>query len=316
MGIIYYLCVLLQEIKMEKEQLKRITFSRFRKMIEEKAGHSDSEPFAGSGFFVTLNAVHGIKRIFKCGIPLRFEDMRMGYIKSGEADLILNLIPCHVKKGMLIYISSESIMQVDHYSDDFNLEGFTLPNDMLNVSLHGDVPSLMTFDMYDVRLMPSEEEITIFKNLLAMLWNVATLLNSDQELAGDLVSALVHYYNYLFVKYNKSEDRRRSRERDIFNKFIYLVNRSHGIERQLDYYADKMFLSQRYLGSIIKKVSGVTAKEWIDRAAITEIKVLLKHSDKQITQIADQLHFSNDSFFSRFFKRLTGTTPKKYRENS
>jgi AraC-like DNA-binding protein len=316
MGIIYYLCVLLQEIKMEKEQLKRITFSRFRKMIEEKAGHSDSEPFAGSGFFVTLNAVHGIKRIFKCGIPLRFEDMRMGYIKSGEADLILNLIPCHVKKGMLIYISSESIMQVDHYSDDFNLEGFTLPNDMLNVSLHGDVPSLMTFDMYDVRLMPSEEEITIFKNLLAMLWNVATLLNSDQELAGDLVSALVHYYNYLFFKYNKSEDRRRSRERDIFNKFIYLVNRSHGIERQLDYYADKMFLSQRYLGSIIKKVSGVTAKEWIDRAAITEIKVLLKHSDKQITQIADQLHFSNDSFFSRFFKRLTGTTPKKYRENS
>lgn len=316
MGIIYYLCVLLQEIKMEKEQLKRITFSRFRKMIEEKAGHSDSEPFAGSGFFVTLNAVHGIKRIFKCGIPLRFEDMRMGYIKSGEADLILNLIPCHVKKGMLIYISSESIMQVDHYSDDFNLEGFTLPNDMLNVSLHGDVPSLMTFDMYDVRLMPSEEEITIFKNLLAMLWSVATLLNSDQELAGDLVSALVHYYNYLFVKYNKSEDRRRSRERDIFNKFIYLVNRSHGIERQLDYYAEKMFLSQRYLGSIIKKVSGVTAKEWIDRAAITEIKVLLKHSDKQITQIADQLHFSNDSFFSRFFKRLTGTTPKKYRENS
>ncbi len=316
MGIIYYLCVLLQEIKMEKEQLKRITFSRFRKMIEEKAGHSDSGPFAGSGFFVTLNAVHGIKRIFKCGIPLRFEDMRMGYIKSGEADLILNLIPCHVKKGMLIYISSESIMQVDHYSDDFNLEGFTLPNDMLNVSLHGDVPSLMTFDMYDVRLMPSEEEITIFKNLLAMLWSVATLLNSDQELAGDLVSALVHYYNYLFFKYNKSEDRRRSRERDIFNKFIYLVNRSHGIERQLDYYADKMFLSQRYLGSIIKKVSGVTAKEWIDRAAITEIKVLLKHSDKQITQIADQLHFSNDSFFSRFFKRLTGTTPKKYRENS
>ena len=301
---------------MEKEQLKRITFSRFRKMIEEKAGPSDSKPFVGSDFLVTLNAVHGIKRIFKCGIPLRFEDMRMGYIKSGEADLILNLIPCHVKKGMLIYISSESIMQVDHYSDDFNLEGFTLPNDMLNVSLHGDVPSLMTFDMYDVRLMPSEEEITIFKNLLAMLWSVATLLNSDQELAGDLVSALVHYYNYLFVKYNKSEDRRRSRERDIFNKFIYLVNRSHGIERQLDYYADKMFLSQRYLGSIIKKVSGVTAKEWIDRAAITEIKVLLKHSDKQITQIADQLHFSNDSFFSRFFKRLTGTTPKKYRENS
>ena len=301
---------------MEKEQLKRITFSRFRKMIEEKAGHSDSEPFAGSGFGVTLNAVQGIKKVFENNIPLRFEDMRMGYIKSGEADVIINLIPCHIKKGMLMYISSESIMQINHYSDDFDLEGFTIPNDLLNISLHGNVPSLMTFDMYDVHLIPSEEEITIFKNLLAMLWSVATLLNSDQELVGDMISALIHYYNYLFVKYNKSEDRMKSHERDIFNRFIYLVNRSNGIERQLDYYADKMCLSQRYLGSIIKNVSSSTAKEWIDRATITEIKVLLKHSDKQITQIADQLQFPNYSFFSKFFKRLTGTTPKKYRDDN
>ena len=74
---------------MEKEQLKRITFSRFRKMIEEKAGHSDSKPFVGSGFLVTLNAVQGIKKVFESNIPLRFEDMRMGYIKSGEADVII-----------------------------------------------------------------------------------------------------------------------------------------------------------------------------------------------------------------------------------
>lgn len=301
---------------MENDQLKRITFSRFRKMIKEKADSSDSGPFVGSGFVVTLNAVKGIKKVFEGNIPLRFEDMRMGYIKSGEADVTINLIPYHIKQGMLMYISSESIMQVDHYSDDFDLEGFTIPNDLLSISLHGNIPSLMTFDMYDVHLIPSEEEISIFKNLLAMLWSVATLLNSDQELVRDIISALIHYYNYLFVKYNKSEDRMKSRERDIFNKFIYLVNRSNGVERQLDYYADKMCLSQRYLGSIIKNVSGSTAKEWIDRATITEIKVLLKHSDKQITQIADQLQFPNYSFFSKFFKRLTGTTPKKYRDDN
>ena len=74
-----------------------------------------------------------------------------------------------------------------------------------------------------------------------------------------------------------------------------------------------MCLTGRYLGTVVSQASNVTAKEWIDRALILRIKVELKHTDKTIAQIADDMHFPNPSFFCKYFRRLTGTTPTEYR---
>ena len=80
------------------------------------------------------------------------------------------------------------------------------------------------------------------------------------------------------------------------------------------FYADKMCLTDRYLGTVVKAVSGQTGKEWIDRALITSAKVLLKHSDKSIAQIAEELDFLTVSFFCKYFKRLTQITPNQFRQ--
>ena len=77
-------------------------------------------------------------------------------------------------------------------------------------------------------------------------------------------------------------------------------------------YADRLCLSPRYLSSVIRNVSGRTVVEWVNQAVILEAKVLLKHSDLLTYQIADELHFPNPSFFSKFFKRMTGMTPQGY----
>jgi AraC-like DNA-binding protein len=71
-----------------------------------------------------------------------------------------------------------------------------------------------------------------------------------------------------------------------------------------------------YRSTVIRHVSSITAKEWIDRALITCIKIELKHTDKSVAQISDDMNFPNPSFFSKFFKRETGMTPLKYREES
>ena len=78
------------------------------------------------------------------------------------------------------------------------------------------------------------------------------------------------------------------------------------------FYADRLCLSPRYLSSVIRDVSGRTVVEWVNQAVILEAKVLLKHSDLLTYQIADELHFPNPSFFSKFFKRMTGMTPQEY----
>ena len=63
-------------------------------------------------------------------------------------------------------------------------------------------------------------------------------------------------------------------------------------------------------------LAGVTAKDWIDRATITLAKVMLRHTTKNISQISDELHFPNDSFFCKYFKRLTGHTPLGWRNGA
>ena len=76
----------------------------------------------------------------------------------------------------------------------------------------------------------------------------------------------------------------------------------------------KMCMTPRYLSTIIKQVSGITAKEWIDRAVVTNAKVMLRYSSRQVAEVAYALNFPNVSFFCKFFKHATGQTPQEYRE--
>ena len=52
--------------------------------------------------------------------------------------------------------------------------------------------------------------------------------------------------------------------------------------------------------------------DWINQSIILEAKVLLKHSNLLVYQISDELILPNPSFFSKFFKRMTGMTPHEY----
>ncbi len=54
--------------------------------------------------------------------------------------------------------------------------------------------------------------------------------------------------------------------------------------------------------------------DWINQPIILEAKVLLKHSNLLVYQVSDELNFPNPSFFSKFFKRMTGMTPHEYQQ--
>ena len=83
--------------------------------------------------------------------------------------------------------------------------------------------------------------------------------------------------------------------------------------RSVSFYSNKMFLTAKHLSTVVKEVSGKTASEWIDSLVILEAKALLKSSELSIQEIADELHFANQSFFGKYFKHHTGMAPKEYR---
>ena len=103
------------------------------------------------------------------------------------------------------------------------------------------------------------------------------------------------------------------RVRELFNRFMMLLERDYKISRDVNYYAEKMNISSKYLTNIVSQVTGHTPKTIIDQYVILQLKMHLKRSTQSIKEMAWEFHFADVSFFCRYFKKHTGLTPQQIR---
>lgn len=102
------------------------------------------------------------------------------------------------------------------------------------------------------------------------------------------------------------------RNRQIFDRFLNLVQQDYRRQRSINFYADRLCLTPKYLSAVIHQVSGRHAGEWIKDYVILEAKALLKSRKYTVMQVADMLNFANASFFGKYFKAAVGCPPRKY----
>ncbi len=77
--------------------------------------------------------------------------------------------------------------------------------------------------------------------------------------------------------------------------------------------ATDVSVNAAYLSSLFKRETGHSLKKFIHQARINESKYLLANTDLSLKEIAEQLHFSNQSHFCKIFKQETNYSPKEYR---
>jgi len=82
----------------------------------------------------------------------------------------------------------------------------------------------------------------------------------------------------------------------------------------VEYFSKKMFLSSSYLSDLLKKETGLNAKERINAYIIDKAKIRLLNSTDTVSEIAYELGFNYPHYFSRLFKSKTGKTPNEYRQ--
>lgn len=104
-----------------------------------------------------------------------------------------------------------------------------------------------------------------------------------------------------------------TRQADLFQRFVALVHEHCTEQREVAFYADRLCISTRYLSTIIRSVAHSTAKEFIDRLVVLEIKMLLGSTELSVQEIAYRLHFPDQSYLGRFFKKHTGVSPTEFR---
>lgn len=96
-------------------------------------------------------------------------------------------------------------------------------------------------------------------------------------------------------------------------QFEKLIEQHFREKRLPKEYAELMFITPSHLNALTNGVVGKSAGELIRERILLEAKRLLTNSDLMISQIAEELHFEDNAYFTRFFKKYLGVTPEGFR---
>ncbi len=134
-----------------------------------------------------------------------------------------------------------------------------------------------------------------------------------EKIRNSLVRFYLEIDNALKAEETQLQEPRYGR---ILRSFMGLLIENFRTEHLVPFYSDALNLSPQYLTSVIKAQTGKTVSGFIDEMLYCEARNLLSDSEMSIQQIADALNFSDQSAFTKFFKRQSGSTPNAYRRKT
>ena len=253
--------------------------------------------------------------IFKIGQPYRLQEGRIAIITNGRARVLINLIEYIFRPNYISLIDPGSIIQIIETSQDFDAHMMAIEHNFLPVSGKEEFFAHFLQRKKNLLLPLTTTEQVQIENFITVMWDVLQEPVFRKEVIQHLLAGLLYNIEYIAKNKGQSESSPLTHQNDIFQRFISLVNTYSKTERNVSFYADKLCLTPRYLNTVIRQASQQTVMDWINQSIILEAKVLLKHSNRLVYQISDELNFPNPSFFSKFFKRMTGMTPQEYQKN-
>jgi AraC-like DNA-binding protein len=123
--------------------------------------------------------------------------------------------------------------------------------------------------------------------------------------------------------YKRQFINRQTINKALFTRFKEILNNyfaSNKLEEEgiptMDWLANQLGVSHRYMSDSIKNETGKTAVDQINLYLIDEAKNLLLNPNASISETAYKLGFEYPQYFSRLFKKKVGMSPKAYIENS
>ena len=261
------------------------------------------------------------------GHPLRINCYMAVFCSSGSKSCMLNMNEYTLSSGMLMVITPGNIVRITSPDLEQALSNasFTfiavsvdyISNASLDFnSLFSEALALLQNPCIKI----TDSELLLLSDYINLVYKITgTTAKYVRESVSEIMSSVFYQFASYVDDYLRDENSRtgaqpeNSRSRRMFESFMKLVKDNHHAERMVGFYADKLCVTPKYLSRVVKDVSGRSAPDWIDGFVIMSAKSMLKYSDMTVKEIAIELNFPNQSFFSKFFKSQTGLTPNEYR---
>ncbi|WPQ61455.1 helix-turn-helix domain-containing protein [Chitinophaga sancti] len=253
------------------------------------------------------------------GNPLRSDHFTIALVIEGEIDVQINMVNYCVKKNSLIVIPFNTIHRIQKDNDKSIVIVVCFSHDFIGQSRVSEklLPSYSFFSpQNNPYLMLEKEDADALHGVIKMLRKVndpASEHPFKREIVQHGFNIFIYEVAALFKRYRPNEEVKLTRKEEILTSFLKLLSQHFREERGVQFYADALYITPKHLTKIVKELTNKTCGEMIDEIVIIEAKIMLNDLGLPVATVAAQLQFSDQFFFSKFFKKHTGITPSKYK---
>ena len=255
---------------------------------------------------------------FFSGYACRIDGGAILFCRSGAAEVSVNQYQGHVCRNTLVLLLPGSILMLTDRTEDFRVTFCAFSRDLFAEAAFRLDPSF--FHALRERPITSPphrivEGASIWFQMAAYTYRDRNNVFRNTIIKNRLQNLLLESFDKMqrFAARRPRTPETTTRQTELFHRFVTLVQAHSSQEREVSFYADKLCISTRYLSTIVRTVARSSAKEFIDRSVVLEIKMMLQSTDLSVQEIAYRLRFPDQSYLGRFFKKHTGESPTEYR---
>lgn len=286
------------------KKIAQLSFPKFVDLYADKS--------IGTDFFITEE-----KHLLALSeYPYRSEGYIIGICTRGTAKVETNLQVYDARPDAMLLATPFHVLRIYDSSPDFLCRFLVFSKAFLAEHNSHFIESFSYFQTSSTAVIyPRHEQAKILLEVFSLIKQ--TLQREEHpyrtEICRSNLITLLYEVAAVYEHQHVITKSKQTRKQELNMLFQNLVFNHYKEHRNVQYYADALYVSPKHLTETIKEVTGKTAGEWIDNAVTLEAKVLLRNHEVSIAQIADEIHFPDQSSFGKYFKKQTGLSPSEYR---
>lgn len=263
-------------------------------------------------------SLHSFPPVLK-GAAYKVNGIGLIICRSGGFDFRLNGKDYEAKPGDTLFVPEYSSLVITGEK-----EGLDVDILIYQVEPIRDIMGNLVLSMYPYSQLSAEpcyvwktgeeQEVSHYMRLLESTLPLEDSLFNLHE-RKLLLLALTHRLCSIYSRKVAAQQNSVGHKHEVFMKLIELIDRHFMQERGVEFYADKLCLSPKYLSALSKSVSGYTVQELVFKAIVRKSMSLLNNTQMTVQEISDMLNFPNASYFGTFFRKQMGMSPQQYRNS-
>lgn len=261
------------------------------------------------------------------------DNWRLLLCDKGTADFVINQATVRLTKNCIMSIPPNRSITLVSHSDDITLTQMLTPitTPVMFADISEDphltqrlIQIINTTQLHDLleygqgRIALSyhmpDDDVDDLRRLIEVLKH---RLKGHSENFHTLHTSLIDAIAMIVIEsttLSNLDHQPHTKQTAIVRKFFEEMFIHYKDHHDVAFYAKQLGMSAKYISTVIKEETGLSALQWLNHIVTYKAKQLIQNSNLSVAEIAALLHFSSPSAFIRHFKNQTGITPLAYKK--